>query len=40
MLGGRQTTLIKREFNTKQWMKKDNKTVVRVVKHPLQFCIW
>ena len=21
-------------------MKKDNKTVVRVVKHPIQFCIW
>jgi len=33
-------TIIKKEFKDKQWMQKDDKTIIRVVKHPMQFLIW
>ena len=33
-------TIIRKEFKNKQWMKKDNRTIIRVVKNPMQFLIW
>lgn len=33
-------TMIRKQFKNKQWMHKDNKTIVRVVKYPMQFLVW
>ena len=33
-------TIIRKKFNTKQWMFKDNKKIERSVKHPISVLLW